>query len=120
MALGGFFICHELREAFEQIETVLWTWACLWMMLHRIDGPIREADTAIRTVKQRNVAFNDAVRQRLTVYGKSMVHRRNFDLARIMIFNRVVRTVVAMTHLDCLCANREGKHLMSEANSKHW
>ena len=47
-----------------------------------------------------------------------MVHRSDFDLARVMVFDRVVGTVMSVVHFDCLCPKCQSQHLVSQADAK--
>ena len=64
------------------------------------------------------MAFNHAIGQRLAIYSKTMVHGGDFNLASVMVFDRVVRPMMAMAHLDGLGTNCERKHLVTKANPK--
>ena len=51
--------------------------------------------------------FHDTAWQALRINGEPVVHRGNFNFPRIDIFDRVVRPVMAVAHLDRLTAQRE-------------
>ena len=55
-------------------------------------------------IEQRDMANLDIVRQIGRVDRKAVIHRRDLDLVRVEILDRVVGTAVALMHFVCLGA----------------
>ena len=49
-----------------------------------------------------------------------MIHRGDLNLACVVIFDRVVGTVVTVVHFDGLRAKGEGQHLVTQADTEDW
>src|SRR5262245_45478225 len=67
-------LTHHLREAFKEVKGILRPRARLGVVLHRNDRLARDAEPAVRSIKERFVALLDAFRQRRRVHGEAMVH----------------------------------------------
>ena len=64
--------------------------------------------------------FNHALRQRLPIDSKPMIHRRDFNFTTFLIAHRMVGTVMTMVHLYGFSAKRQGQHLVAKTNTKYW
>ena len=60
------------------------------------------------------------LRQRLLVYGKTMVLRGNEAALSAYLNARLVLPTVTKFQLKRICAGGEGQELMSQADSQHW
>lgn len=52
---------HRSRETFKQVETVLWSWACLGVMLNRKNSSIAQSQTTVGAIEQRHMGFDHIV-----------------------------------------------------------
>ena len=65
------------------------------------------------------MCFQHALGQGLAINRKAVVHAGDLDLAGFQVFNRVVGAVVAVVHLDGFAAQRQGQHLVAQADAKN-
>ena len=63
--------------------------------------------------------LDHALGQAGCVHGEPVVHRRDFNLAGVVVFNRVVGAMVAVVHLDGARAKCQREHLVTKADTKH-
>jgi len=78
-------------------------------MAQAFDGP----------VIQIQMSHLDIVRERGRIHGEPMVLRRDFDLARRELLDRVIGAAVAEPTSSSSAAHREPEHLMTEADAEH-
>ena len=78
------------------------------------------AKPAVRTIEQRDVRLDDALRQAFAIDREPVVHRDDLDLVGREVLHGMVGAVVALMHLACRAAERQSQHLMSEADAEHW
>ncbi|MND98458.1 hypothetical protein D3C80_908100 [compost metagenome] len=87
------------------------------MVLDAEDRLVLDRDAAVGAVEQADVGFDHGVGQAVAVHGEAVVHRHDLDLAGRQILDRMVGAVVALLHLDRLGAERDGQHLVTQADA---
>src|SRR6266702_4429809 len=117
-ALRALLVPHQIRKPLEQIMRVARAGRGFRVVLHRENRPAIELDAAIGAVEQRDVGLRCALRQRLLVHGKAVVHRGDLDLAGGLVLHGMIGAVMALMHLHGLGADGEAEHLVAEANPK--
>src|SRR5882724_10780817 len=88
------------------------------MVLHR-EYRLRAVTQAFDgLVVEIDVRDLDIFRQRRRIDGKAVVLRCDLDLARLEIFDRVVRAAMTELQLEGLAAKRETENLVAEADAE--
>src|SRR5437588_2029849 len=116
--LARFGFTHQLREACEQIMAIPRSGRCLRMILHREHRLALECNSAVRTVEKRYMRFKEIIGNGCTVHGKAVVHGCDLHFSSEQILHGMICAVMALAHLDGLCAGRERKHLMSQTDAE--
>src|SRR3990167_317960 len=89
------------------------------MVLHAEDRQRAMAKALERLVVQVPVgAFHRRGRQRVRVYGESVVVGRDFDFTRGGVHHRMVSATVSKLQLVGLAAESQTQHLMSQADAE--
>ena len=89
------------------------------MKLHREHILVFISDTLYRPVVPVAVADNQAVRQRVFHNRIAVVLRRDVDTVFVKVFDRVVRSSVAVFQLFGIRAHRERQQLVPKAYPKY-
>ena len=66
------------------------------------------------------MGLNDDLGKAVSIHCETMVHRNDLNLARRQILYRMIGTVMALFHLDRRGPQRQGQHLVTQADAKDW
>src|SRR5512143_1341013 len=109
----GSVLVHQIDEMVEKVFAIFGSRTRFRVPLKPERGPIRAADTLQRLVEQRHVRGLETVRQTALVDCKTMILARDDHAAVAQVFDRMIRAMVAMRHLDRHRAAREREQLMT-------
>src|SRR5690606_13453720 len=111
-------LANEVGEALEQIVRILRSRRCFRVVLDREDRFAGERNAAIGAGEERDMRLHDALRQAGRVDRETGVPRGDLALARCVVLDGVVRTMVPLMHLLGHGTKREGQNLVTEADAE--
>ncbi len=94
------------------------TRACLRVALKTKRRDIGTGKALQTAIEERHMGCPEVGWQRCGIHGKTMILAGDQDLAGIEILDRVIGTMMSELHLHGLRTGRQGKELMTKANTE--
>src|ERR1700746_3322210 len=98
---------HQPDEMLEQVMAVLWTGACLWVVLHREDRLAHDPKPFVALIKRGKMGRLNTFGQAFRVDDKTMILAGDLHLASPQILDWVIGTTMAAFHFAGLPAERQ-------------
>ena len=102
----------------EQVMAVLWTGACLWVVLHREDRLADDPKPFVALIEELEMSRFNTFGQAFRVDDKTMILAGDLNLASPQILDRVIGTTMAAFHFAGLAAERQRQQLMAKTNAE--
>jgi len=115
----AFMVVHIQNEALEQWQQVMRTRTGLGMSLEAENGTVFKLYSLQGAIEQRAMRRLHVLRQAVFIDREAMILARDHYPPRFQILDRVIRSMMAKLHLQCLGACCQSQQLMAQANAEH-
>src|SRR5882724_923193 len=111
-------LLHHLYESIKEVTDIVRARARLGMPLETEGRPIGAAKTLQRSIKQRDVGDLAVSGQACRIDCKTVVLRRDQDLAALEVLHRMICAMVTELHFQRSAASGEAHYLVPEADAE--